>query len=398
MYVGINYVSSCYLFIFQKKYQLNLLYMEAKLKSSQQDVTLKNGDVLRNSDGGVLLLKKVDEHQQPLFGKVEFEAHRYPDFDEFWSYENGFIVFSQGSRIGVCNLELKIIVEPEYSSVKVYPQLFVAKDFFWFRNNILDLNGNFLLESDDYAVYKDCFRSQNVHNQAKLYQFDGKELKKIKGYTLVGVLHKPLVLLSYQEKYRLYDLDADDFIGEEYCIANGCHDTKSSGVVILENGSKPGAALAVNSSTQMFACQVVERCVWIEYEKLRLLQKNGKWGLYSDYLIEYIAPEFDKIIVEVLSTEISQEAIRYSGRTYVRVIKDGKEGVYSLTGKLLVPAEYDSIRTYKDLFFVRKDNKIGLYDDNGRLILPAQYYEVTIKRDYKPYNIIADGQEIIVKY
>ena len=64
----------------------------------------------------------------------------------------------------------------------------------------------------------------------------------------------------------------------------------------------------------------------------------------------------------------------------ITVTKDGKKGVFNKKGKLLIPIEYDDIKTpdfISGTYSVCNDGKWGVLDKNGRSITLLIYDEIS---------------------
>ena len=63
------------------------------------------------------------------------------------------------------------------------------------------------------------------------------------------------------------------------------------------------------------------------------------------------------------------------------IIKNGKHGIYFMSGEPCIPIEYDNIEhIYKDYWHITKDGKVGLCRSNGRQVLPTNYKKISVIR------------------
>lgn len=63
----------------------------------------------------------------------------------------------------------------------------------------------------------------------------------------------------------------------------------------------------------------------------------------------------------------------------LKIKKNGKYGLIDLTGKEILPAEYDEITTLKGIensIIIKKDGKVGLVNDSGNILAEAKYTEI----------------------
>lgn len=95
-------------------------------------------------------------------------------------------------------------------------------------------------------------------------------------------------------------------------------------------------------------------------------QNNGKLSLNN---------EQNKPII----TDI--DSIFSTSNVFYHVIKNGKHGIYYISGKQCIPIEYDNIeRVYEDYWCITKDKKMGLCWSNGKQLFPLAYKDIKILR------------------
>ena len=95
-------------------------------------------------------------------------------------------------------------------------------------------------------------------------------------------------------------------------------------------------------------------------------QNNGKLSLNN---------EQNKPII----TDI--DSIFSTSNVFYHVIKNGKHGIYYISGKQCIPIEYDDIkRLYTNYWLTTKDGKVGLCWSNGNQIFPTNYKDICILR------------------
>ena len=103
-------------------------------------------------------------------------------------------------------------------------------------------------------------------------------------------------------------------------------------------------------------------------------QNNGKLSLNN---------EQNKPII----TDI--DSIFSTSNVFYHVIKNGKHGIYYISGKQCIPIEYDDIkRLYTNYWLTTKDGKVGLCWSNGNQIFPTNYKDISILRreEYDKYD------------
>lgn len=103
-------------------------------------------------------------------------------------------------------------------------------------------------------------------------------------------------------------------------------------------------------------------------------QNNGKFSLNN---------EQNKPIITDIDT------IFPTSNVFYHVIKNGKHGIYYISGKQCIPIEYDDIkRLYTNYWLTTKDGKVGLCWSNGNQIFPTNYKDISILRreEYGKYD------------
>ncbi len=111
-----------------------------------------------------------------------------------------------------------------------------------------------------------------------------------------------------------------------------------------------------------------------EYPNLYYVRKKDKWGFASRVGVynfrEIVAPKLDRM------TGFTKG---YSCNNI-----EGKWGVFDITGKIIVPFEFDNAKvTYNFLkpdsiwFEVEKNSRVGIYDKSGNLLIPCVLQEYT---------------------
>lgn len=120
------------------------------------------------------------------------------------------------------------------------------------------------------------------------------------------------------------------------------------------------------------------------------VRKGSFWYVMSDYgtLLKNLC--FSHIETSVMDDgrnffgiENTPEISKISPDVIVE--KDGKKGVLTSGGSLLVPMEYDSIErcpspidneSYRENYIVQKNNLYGMYDAEGELLIPIEYEKI----------------------
>ena len=128
------------------------------------------------------------------------------------------------------------------------------------------------------------------------------------------------------------------------------------------------------------------KCINREY---LLCLINNKWGLYSFSGKELIPPLYDQIVKD---------------GTLFRVTHDKQIGIYNSKFILVVPPDFTLVKPYKNgLFYVETSNMSGLYFPSGEII-PAKSYKIQTtgkKGDWilinGKYGLISSKGELLIK-
>ncbi len=129
--------------------------------------------------------------------------------------------------------------------------------------------------------------------------------------------------------------------------------------------------------------------LWYESDILRV-KKDGKYGII-DLTGKILLPiEYD----EIFGLEGTKNAIK--------VLKDGKYGIVGTLGETILKPEYSEIvglgKDSKSGFIVKLDNqKYGIVDFSGNQVLEAKYDEITNVYGSDLYVVKQAGKEIVVK-
>ncbi len=136
--------------------------------------------------------------------------------------------------------------------------------------------------------------------------------------------------------------------------------------------------------------------LWYESNILKI-KKEGKYGLIDLTGKELLPAEYDSII----GLEGIENAIKVS--------KEGKYGIVGISGEIIIKPEYSDIsglgKDNKSGFIIKSDNqKYGILDFSGKQVLEAKYDEITniygndlyvVKINEKQTVVNKDGVEML---
>jgi len=79
-------------------------------------------------------------------------------------------------------------------------------------------------------------------------------------------------------------------------------------------------------------------------------------------------------------TNLEFQEVQVLENGFIKVVKDGKSGVFSEVGTMLLNASYSDITYWPsvDLFRTEKDGKQGVYDSQGKMLLSEEYSTIKV--------------------
>ncbi len=136
-----------------------------------------------------------------------------------------------------------------------------------------------------------------------------------------------------------------------------------------------------NNKIGVFICTYDTNYDTGEYKTKVLNEKNEE--LFTDY---------DKI--EAISNNDKNNNLKYE-QEVLKVQRDGKYGLINLTGKQVLPTDYDEITSIQGIdnsFKIVKDGKYGIVDAEGKIVIEPQYSDIDILgKDNKSGFIVKDS-------
>lgn len=163
----------------------------------------------------------------------------------------------------------------------------------------------------------------------------------------------------------------------------------SNGNVIIDPSYEEMITIP-NSKNDVFLCIYDVNYETGEYKTKALNSKN-----------EQIFTQYEQI--EAIANKDKNNHVWYEDNI-LKVKKDGKYGMINLTGKELMPCQYNNIVAIEGInntLKVTKDGKVGVIDNEGKEILGIQYADVTnLGKDNKEGFIVKaeDGKYGVVDY
>ena len=145
-----------------------------------------------------------------------------------------------------------------------------------------------------------------------------------------------------------------------------------------------------NSKVGVFICTYDTNYETGEY-KTKALNENN----------EEIFTQYDKI--EAIQNKDKNNNLIYD-QNVIKVQKDGKYGLIDVTGKEIVPVDYEEIvavLSIENSFKVKKNGKYGIVDSEGKTVVEPQYADIDVLgKDNKSGFIVKDdsGKYGLIEY
>lgn len=138
--------------------------------------------------------------------------------------------------------------------------------------------------------------------------------------------------------------------------------------------------------------------IWIGDTGFMVSSRNGRCGIVNH--AGFSALEYDSYKCVYLSTwdfPVTHNSSDFKGNpqsvaykchpTYLIVCKNNKYGVVNVSGKIVLPLEYDSIKDCEDdnnkpsCYIIQKGTKFGVANLSGQIVVPIEYEEIEDKMD-----------------
>lgn len=113
------------------------------------------------------------------------------------------------------------------------------------------------------------------------------------------------------------------------------------------------------------------------YRELSFAKKNNKWGLIKEKE-QVLIPHLYEFIMEACCYERDE-------KTAYIVRLNGKYGTVDINNNIIIPIEYDKISSWVEYgpnaHFVKKDGKLGMMSHSGKVLLPTIYSSIYYSND-----------------
>ncbi|MEE0866122.1 MAG: WG repeat-containing protein [Clostridia bacterium] len=229
-------------------------------------------------------------------------------------------------------------------------------------------------------------------------RFEEPKLNMKKVFAVVLAIVVVIMFLFVVKGLLTKDKSQGKIISKDYVVAFkdnkwGVIDNEGNNII---DPSYSEMIIVPNSKNDVFLCTYDVDYTSGTYKTKALNSKN-----------EEIFKDYEK--VEAIQNMDDKSNIWYESNC-LRVEKNGKYGLLNLSGKELLPCEYDEIIAIdgiKNALKIKKDDKYGVVDDEGKLVLKNEYVDITnlgedskegfiIKNDEGKYGVVNYSGELVL--
>lgn len=319
-----------------------------------------------------------------------------------------FLVFDD--KYGVINKNGEIVIETNFDMIQIPNP---SKDIFICMNNYNAATGNYETKVynknkevlfDKYERVEAIKREENLSDipyerSVLKYKENGKYgLIDFNGNIITKPLYESIEALEFKEgmlivkkngKIGVINIDGKEIINIEYdsieadkYSINKNHNETSGFIVSVktESGYKYGYINYKGKMILNLEYNEIARINYIEDDENVYLVafKNGQAGFFINKKLilkhEYEDMQFDNI------------------NKLVIVQKLGKQGIFNLSGEIIIPIEYDNIIIAGNLINAQKNNDVIVFDNKGKKLNNKNFISI-ISTENKNYFISIDRDE-----
>lgn len=257
-----------------------------------------------------------------LFGQWVLE----PIYTKVTPFTEDKAVVQKGLSYGVIGCDGTVIIPNSFQNMTSYRsgKIWACKSKMW---GVLDDKGRVLLE------------------------FQYSEINPI--------LHTKLTWVKKDELWGLFDEEKGRLLCKpQFTMAT----TMSQNASLVKVGNFFGVVNHVNC-TYLITPEISK--VKKVAPHIIVFKQNEKWGLFNEYGILRLNPEFDSLFMKFPETVVG--------------IKNQKFGLYDLAGKETLPVVYDQFGSISEgLFSIQQNSKYGYATRQGKIVVKPEYQEASL--------------------
>ena len=396
--------------------------------NNQDDLrkTLRNGNTTRKKKSNVKKLTALVILIAIIIGIIlivnNIQKNNKISVEEVTNYN--YFITSINGKSGVINKEGNTIIEPQYDYIQIpNPSKPIFICLFDYDTETKEYNSKVLNEKGQEILTK-YEKVQAIPNNntstSNYYQTSILEYKEndkygiisLNGKKITSAIYESIETLEYKDgilkiqkdgKCGLIDLNGKEIVKPEYnsIATDGYYqqDTKyeKAGYIVnikTEEGYRYGYINYKGTQTLDTIYTNIKRITEIKDSSsvYLLTYKNGKTGIIKNGQTilenEYEDIEFD------------------STNQILAVQKNAQKGVYDLSGRMILPIQYDEIFFAGKYINCKKDDKLLVFDASGILQSDDSYksmvpvnnnkYSITINRDNE-YGVIDSNKQVVIQ-
>lgn len=336
----------------------------AMFNSARQKTAALDGTACEDIKMDILREKADDGLAKEIFGAgYDYECDEEYDGQQQLLKKYGYFYFVENGKLGLADKSGHTIIEPEYSRIEISENGRYLKVVQNGLSGIMTIAGEEVIP----MVYSEI---------DPLYWAD---IYKGRSFVYFGE-NEPYVLLNKENRFGVADKNGNLLAEVKYEHIWGCDKIVGfvdGGVDLIDYGSSEIVHFNCEDAMPSF---LSEECNPAYKDLYCCVKVAGKWGVINSKGELVIDTVYDEIPYQ---SEYDAFSLFCGGNKDIIVVKDGKYGIVDLSGKEMLPCEYDYIdwmigdnkalfRGAYDHTWRTFDGKWGLYQD-GKVVRPCEY-------------------------
>lgn len=256
---------------------------------------------------------------------------------------------------GYANLFSQWVIEPTYTKVTpfVEDKAVVQKGLSYG-----------VIACDGQVIVPNIFQNMTSYRAGKIWAVKnklwgvlddkGKVLLDFQYTEINPIVHTSLTWIKKNEVWGLFDEEKGRLLCQpQFVMAT----VMSPNATLVKVGELFGVVNHVNCNF-LIAPEITK--VKKIAKNIIVFKQKGKWGLFNEYGILRLNPDFDSLFMKYPETVVG--------------IKNGKYGLYDLSGKETITPVYDSFGSLSDgLFTIIQNEDYGYATRQGKIIIKPEY-------------------------
>lgn len=338
--------------------------------------------------------------------------------------EYNYFITTINGKSGVIDKAGKTIIEPQYDYIQIpnpsKPIFICLFDYNTetkeYDSKVLNENGKEIFTKynkiqaipNNNTSVENCYQTSILkykeNDKYGLISVDGKEITKAIYESIETLEYKDGILkIKSDGKYGLIDINGDEIIKPEYnsISTDGYYDPntkyENAGYIVnirTDEGYRYGY---INNKGK----QTLDT-IYTNIKRITEIKDNN-----SVYLITYKSGKAGMLKNGQTILENEYENIEFDSTNQILALqKNAKQGVYDLSGNMILPLQYDEITFLGKYINGYKDDKLLVFDVSGILQSDDSYksvmpvndgkYSITIDKNNK-YGVIDNNKIVVIE-